>query len=43
VNLIGTFNVLSRAAAAMATQEPLDEDGCRGAIVNMASAAHLAR
>jgi NAD(P)-dependent dehydrogenase (short-subunit alcohol dehydrogenase family) len=39
VNLIGTFNVLSRAAAAMATQEPLDEDGCRGAIINMASAA----
>lgn len=39
VNLIGTFNVLSRAAAAMAKQEPLDEDGCRGVIVNMASAA----
>ena len=39
VNLIGTFNVLSRAAAAMAQTEPMDEDGSRGAIVNMASAA----
>ncbi|MEM1111560.1 MAG: SDR family NAD(P)-dependent oxidoreductase [Pseudomonadota bacterium] len=39
VNLIGTFNMLSRAAAAMAQQEPMDEDGSRGAIVNMASAA----
>ena len=39
VNLIGTFNVLSRAASAMAKQEPLDADGFRGAIVNMASCA----
>lgn len=39
VNLIGTFNVLSRAAAAMAAQEPVDDDGSRGAIVNLASAA----
>ena len=39
VNLIGTFNVLSRAAAAMAQTEPMDEDGSRGAIVNMASCA----
>ncbi|RMH68918.1 MAG: SDR family NAD(P)-dependent oxidoreductase [Actinomyces sp.] len=39
VNLIGTFNMLSRSAAAMAATEPLDEDGTRGAIVNMASAA----
>ena len=39
VNLIGTFNVLSRAAAAMAQTEPMDADGSRGAIVNMASAA----
>jgi NAD(P)-dependent dehydrogenase (short-subunit alcohol dehydrogenase family) len=39
VNLIGTFNMLSRAAAAMARTEPMDEDGSRGAIVNMASAA----
>lgn len=39
VNLIGSFNVLSRAAGAMAATEPLDEDGQRGAVVNMASAA----
>jgi len=39
VNLIGTFNVLTRAAAAMAKTEPMDEDGSRGAIVNLASAA----
>ena len=36
---MGTFNVLSRAAAAMAKTEPMDADGARGAIVNMASAA----
>ena len=39
VNLIGSFNVLSRVAGAMAATEPLDEDGQRGAVVNMASAA----
>ena len=39
VNLIGSFNVLSRAAAAMARTEPLDQDGQRGAVVNMASVA----
>jgi len=39
VNLIGSFNMLSRAAGAMAATEPMDEDGQRGAIVNMASAA----
>ncbi|MFT7288123.1 MAG: NAD(P)-dependent dehydrogenase (short-subunit alcohol dehydrogenase family) [Halieaceae bacterium] len=39
INLIGTFNMLSRAAAAMAQTEPLDEDGSRGAIVNLASVA----
>ncbi len=39
VNLIGTFNMLSRAAAAMAKTDPVDTDGSRGAIVNMASAA----
>jgi NAD(P)-dependent dehydrogenase (short-subunit alcohol dehydrogenase family) len=39
VNLIGSFNMLSRSAAAMAQTEPLDDDGARGAIVNMASAA----
>ncbi len=38
VNLVGTFNVLRLAAAAMATNEP-DEDGERGVIVNTASIA----
>ncbi len=39
VNLIGTFNMLSRAAAAMSKNDPIDDDGARGAIVNMASVA----
>jgi len=39
VNLLGTFNMLRQAAAAMARTEPLDQDGARGSIVNMASVA----
>ena len=39
VNLLGTFNMLRLSAAAMAKTDPVDEDGCRGAIVNMASVA----
>jgi NAD(P)-dependent dehydrogenase (short-subunit alcohol dehydrogenase family) len=39
VNLLGTFNMLRQAAAAMAKTEPLDADGARGAIVNIASVA----
>jgi NAD(P)-dependent dehydrogenase (short-subunit alcohol dehydrogenase family) len=39
VNLIGTFNCLRLAAAAMAGTEPVDADGARGAIVNIASVA----
>ncbi|MBT6274880.1 MAG: SDR family NAD(P)-dependent oxidoreductase [Chromatiales bacterium] len=39
VNLIGSFNMLRLAAAAMAKTEALDADGARGAIVNMASVA----
>ncbi len=39
VNLVGTFNCLRLAAAAMARTDPVDADGQRGAIVNMASAA----
>ncbi|ONH31734.1 SDR family NAD(P)-dependent oxidoreductase [Pseudofrankia asymbiotica] len=39
VNLLGTFNCIRLAAAAMAVTEPLDEYGSRGAIVNMASVA----
>ena len=37
INLVGTFNVLSRAAAAIAKTEPMDADGSRGALVNLAS------
>lgn len=39
VNLLGTFNMLRKAAAAMATTDPVDDDGTRGVIVNMASVA----
>lgn len=39
VNLVGTFNVLRLAAAAMAGAEPVDADGQRGLIVNTASVA----
>jgi NAD(P)-dependent dehydrogenase (short-subunit alcohol dehydrogenase family) len=39
VNLIGTFNVASQAAALMAANAPLDADGSRGVIVNTASVA----
>ncbi len=38
LNVIGTFNVMTRAAAAMAKTEPT-EDGERGVIVNTASVA----
>lgn len=38
INLIGTFNVLSQAAAVIATNEPT-ESGDRGVIVNTASVA----
>jgi NAD(P)-dependent dehydrogenase (short-subunit alcohol dehydrogenase family) len=39
VNLIGTFNCLRLAAAAMSKLDPVDDDGQRGAIVNIASVA----
>jgi NAD(P)-dependent dehydrogenase (short-subunit alcohol dehydrogenase family) len=39
VNLLGTFNMLRLSAAAMAKTDPVDADGTRGAIVNMASVA----
>lgn len=39
INLIGTFNVLRLCAAQMSKQEPLNEDGCRGIIINTASVA----
>ena len=39
MNLIGTFNCLRLAAAAMAKSDPVDADGSRGAVVNIASVA----
>ena len=39
VNLIGTFNCIRLAAAAMADTVPADDTGARGAIVNTASVA----
>lgn len=39
INLLGTFNMLRLSAAAMARTEPIDVDGTRGAIVNLASVA----
>jgi NAD(P)-dependent dehydrogenase (short-subunit alcohol dehydrogenase family) len=39
VNLIGSFNCLRLAAAAMAKNDPVDADGQRGAIVNITSVA----
>jgi len=38
INLIGTFDMVRQAATAMSRNEP-DADGCRGAIVNLASVA----
>ncbi|GAA5145778.1 SDR family oxidoreductase [Nocardioides marinquilinus] len=38
INLIGTFDMVRQAATAMSHNEP-DADGCRGAIVNLASVA----
>lgn len=39
VNLIGTFNVCKQVAQLMANQEPLNEDGERGVVINTASVA----
>ncbi len=39
INLIGTMRVMSRAAQAMREAEPIDQDGCRGVIINTASVA----
>lgn len=39
INLLGSFNMLRLSAAAMAKTDPVDDDGSRGAVVNMASAA----
>jgi NAD(P)-dependent dehydrogenase (short-subunit alcohol dehydrogenase family) len=39
INLVGTMRVMSRAAWAMSQADPVDEDGCRGVVVNTASVA----
>ena len=39
INLIGSFNCLRLAAAAMAGSNPIGDEGQRGAIVNLASVA----
>jgi NAD(P)-dependent dehydrogenase (short-subunit alcohol dehydrogenase family) len=41
VNLIGTFNLMSIGAAAVARTEPADADGARGVVINTASIAGL--
>ena len=41
VNLIGTFNLMSIGAAAVAKTEPADSDGARGVVVNTASIAGI--
>lgn len=39
INLIGTFNVCRLAAEQMALNEPLNDDGSRGVLINTASVA----
>ena len=39
INLIGTFNTLRLAAEQMAKNEPVNKDGVRGVIINIASVA----
>ncbi len=39
VNLVGSFNVIRLAAAAMSNNEPTEEEGERGVIINTASVA----
>ena len=41
VNLIGTFNLMSIGAAAVAKTAPADADGARGVVINTASIAGL--
>jgi NAD(P)-dependent dehydrogenase (short-subunit alcohol dehydrogenase family) len=41
INLIGTFNVMRIAAAAMARTEPADADGQRGVVINTSSVAGI--
>ncbi len=39
VNLMGTFNVMTLGAELIAKQEPIDDDGQRGIVINTASVA----
>ena len=39
INLIGTMRVMSKAAWIMAQSDPVDDDQCRGVVVNTASVA----
>lgn len=39
INLVGTFNVMRMAVADMVGQEPVNEDGERGVVINTASIA----
>jgi NAD(P)-dependent dehydrogenase (short-subunit alcohol dehydrogenase family) len=41
INLVGTFNLLRIAAAAMAKTDPADGDGQRGVIINTSSVAGM--
>jgi NAD(P)-dependent dehydrogenase (short-subunit alcohol dehydrogenase family) len=41
INLVGTFNLMRIAAAAMAKTEPADADGQHGVVINTASVAGL--
>src|SRR5215813_6866689 len=41
INLIGTFNLMRIAAAAIAQTEPVDTDGLRGVVINTASVAGI--
>ncbi len=41
INLIGTFNLMRIAAAAIAKADPADSDGQRGVVINTASVAGL--
>jgi NAD(P)-dependent dehydrogenase (short-subunit alcohol dehydrogenase family) len=41
INLIGTFNLMRIAAAAIARTDPVDSDGQRGVVINTASVAGI--